>query len=110
MSSSICTAASTILITNLETINMMIKVAVTHAVFLFISSQKISMNLLHDIARYMDCLSGSIPSHLTMIFGQKKPGYLYLGTFILSNFYANIKRYILLAVQFANGLIRNPYR
>ena len=87
MSSSICTAASTILITNLETINMMIKVAVTHAVFLFISSQKISMNLLHDIARYMDCLSGSIPSHLTMIFGQKKPGYLYLGTFIFSNFY-----------------------
>ena len=72
MSSSICTVASTILITNLETINMMIKVAVTHAVFLFISSQKISMNLLHDIARYMDCLSGSILSHLTMIFGQKK--------------------------------------
>ena len=39
MSSSICTVASTILITNLETINMMIKVAATHAVFLFISSQ-----------------------------------------------------------------------
>lgn len=38
MSSSICTVASTILITNLETINMMIKVAVTNAVFLFISS------------------------------------------------------------------------
>lgn len=74
MSSSICTVASTILITNLETINMMIKVAAANAVFLFISSQKISMNLLHDIARYMDRLSGTVPPHLTMIFGQKKAG------------------------------------
>lgn len=43
------------------------------------------MNLLHDIAHYMDRLSGMVPPHLTMIFGQKKPGYLYLGTFIFLN-------------------------